>query len=119
MEVTFSLTCNTTGGPVSSVIWTRDDLLLDNTCPLVPTNASIASYTNVLEVNNRTPGTYTCQIRGADNQILGSKDLAVDGKLCVLYYFGILNYLQNYNDCECECKHEHGCHAVIMHLCLM
>ena len=80
-SISFSLTCNTTGGPVSSVIWTRDGLLLDNTGPLVLTNASTASYTNVLEVNNRTPGTYTCQKRGADNQILGSKDFAVDGML--------------------------------------
>ena len=79
MEVTFSLTCNTTGGPVSSVIWTRDGLLLDNTGPLVLTNASTASYTNVLEENNRTPGTYTCQIRGTDNQILDSKDFIVQG----------------------------------------
>ena len=78
-SITFSLTCDTTGGPVSSVIWTRDGLLLDNTGPLVLTNASTASYTNVLEVNNRIPGTYTCQIRGADNEILNSKDFIVRG----------------------------------------
>ena len=77
--VTFSLTCNSTGGPVSSVIWTRDGLLLDNTSPLVLTDVSTASYTNVLQVNGRTPGTYTCQIRGADNQVLSSADFTVHG----------------------------------------
>ena len=56
VEVTFSLTCNSTGGPVSSVVWTRDGLLLDNTGPLVLTDVSTASYTNVLQVNGRTPG---------------------------------------------------------------
>ena len=39
-DVTFSLTCNATGGSVSSVIWTRDGLLLDNTGPLVLTPTS-------------------------------------------------------------------------------
>ena len=77
--VTFSLTCNSTGGPVSSVIWTRDGLLLDNTGPLVLTDVSTVSYTNVLQVNSRTPGTYTCQIRGAHNQILSSADFNVHG----------------------------------------
>ena len=77
--VSFSLTCNSTGGPVSSVIWTRDGLLLDNTGPLVLTDASTASYTNVLQVNGRTPGTYTCQMRRADSQVLSSTDFAVHG----------------------------------------
>ena len=86
MKVMFSLMCNTTGGPVSSVIWTRDGLLLDNTGPLVLTNASTASYTNVLEVNNRTPGTYNCQIRGADNETLDSKDFLIEGMLLHSYY---------------------------------
>ena len=93
--ISFSLTCNTTGGPVSNVIWTRDGLLLDNTGPLVLTNASTASYTNVLEVNNRTPGTYTCQIRGADNQILGSKDFTVDGMLLCAILFCYFELLTN------------------------
>ena len=77
--VTFSLTCNSTGGPVSSVIWTRDGLLLDNTGPLVLTDVSTASYTNVLQVNGRTPGIYTCQMRGDDNQFLSSMDFNVYG----------------------------------------
>ena len=66
-------------------MWTRDGLLLDNTGPLVLTNASTTSYTNVLEVNNRIPGTYTCQIRGADNELLNSKDFIVRGIIIKLY----------------------------------
>ena len=85
-DVTFSLTCNATGGPVSSVIWTRDGLLLDNTGPLVLINASTASYTNVLEVNNRTPGTYMCQIR-ANNQILTSESFIVHGMSLINFFF--------------------------------
>ena len=79
--VTFSLTCNTTGGPVSSVVWTRDGSLLENTGPPVLTNISTADYTSVLEVNDGMPGIYTCQIRGTENQILSSEDFIVDGML--------------------------------------
>ena len=78
-DVSFSLTCNSTGGPVNSVIWTKDDFLLDNTGPLVLTNASTSSYTNVLQVNNREQGIYTCQTRGPDDQILRSTRFHVQG----------------------------------------
>ena len=78
-DVSFLLTCNSTGGPVDSMIWTRDGFLLDNTEPLVLTNVSTASYTNVLQVNNGTLGTYTCQTRGSGGQLLGSTLFAVLG----------------------------------------
>ena len=80
-DVSFSLTCNSSGGPVSSVIWTRDGSISDNTGPLVLTDASTASYTNVLEVNSRAPGTYTCQIRGPSHQVLSSMDFTVQSKI--------------------------------------
>ena len=79
VDVSFSLTCNSSGGPVSSVTWTRDDILLDNSGPLVLTDASTASYTNVLEVNSRAPGTYTCQIRGPSHQVLSFVGFSVQG----------------------------------------
>ena len=81
VDVSFSLTCNSSGGPVSSVTWTKDGSILDNTGPLVLTNASTASYTNVLEVNSRAPGTYTCWIRGPSNQVLGSMGFSVQGDI--------------------------------------
>ena len=79
VDITFSLTCNSSGGPVSSVTWTRNDSILDNTGPLVLTDTSTASYTNVLEVNSRAPGTCTCQIRGPSHQTLSSMDFNVQG----------------------------------------
>ena len=78
-NVTFSLTCNSSGGPVKSVEWMRDGFSLDNTGPLILTNSSTASYTNTLDVSGRLPGTYTCQIRGPDNQILSSMDVPING----------------------------------------
>ena len=78
-NINFSLTCNSSGGPVSNVIWTRDGFLLDNTGPLVLTDASTFSYTNILVVGGRIPGTYTCQVRGQDDQVLSSTSISVQG----------------------------------------
>ena len=77
-DLSFSLTCNLTGGEVSAVIWTRDGFLLDNTGPLVLTDTT-THYVNVLEVNGRTRGTYTCQAIGVDNQVLSSATIDVQG----------------------------------------
>ena len=79
VRLNFSLTCNSSGSSVCSVTWTRDGFLLDNTGPLVLTDVSTASYTNVLEVNSRAPGIYACQIRGPSGQVLSSVDFNVQG----------------------------------------
>ncbi|MCG8621108.1 MAG: immunoglobulin domain-containing protein [Proteobacteria bacterium] len=79
-DISFSLTCNSTGGQASSVVWTRDGFLLDNTNPLVVTDASTLSYSSVLVVSGRTAGTYTCTIRGTSDQDLGSANFIVQGR---------------------------------------
>ena len=79
-DINFSLSCNSTGGTAENVVWTRDGFFLHNTGPLVLTDASTLSYTNVLMVNDRTPGTYTCTIRGPSGQILNSTNFIVQGK---------------------------------------
>ena len=79
MNISFSLTCNSTGEQASGVVWTRDGFLLHNTDPLVETDASTLSYTSVLMVSGRASGTYICTIRGTSNQDLGSANLIVQG----------------------------------------
>ena len=78
--ISFSLTCNSTSGVASGVVWTRDGFLLDNTDPLVVTDASTLSYSSVLMVSGRTPGTYTCTIRGTSDQDLSSAIFIVQGR---------------------------------------
>ena len=79
-DISFSLTCNSTGGQANSVVWTKDGFLLHHdTGPPVLTDASTLSYTNVLMVSGRTPGTYTCTIRGSSDQVLGSASIDVQG----------------------------------------
>jgi hypothetical protein len=79
VNISFSLTCISTGGRASGVVWTRDGFLLHNTNPLVVTDASTLSYTNVLVVSDRAPGTYTCSIRGTSDQVLNSANFTVQG----------------------------------------
>ena len=78
--ISFSLTCNSTGGVASSVVWTRDGVLLDNTNPLVVTDASTLSYSSILMVSGRASGTYSCTIRGTSDQDLGSANFIVQGR---------------------------------------
>ena len=79
MAIIFSLNCTSTGGSADSVVWTRDGFSLSNTGRLILTNGSTLSYTSVLVVNDRTPGTYTCTVRGASDQILNSTNFTVQG----------------------------------------
>ena len=81
MNISFSLTCNSIGGQASGVVWMKDDSLLDNTDPLVVIDASTFSYTSVLMVSSRAPGTYTCTIRGTNDQVLNSANFIVQGIL--------------------------------------
>ena len=79
IDISFSLICNSTGGPITSLIWTRDGFLLDNTDPLVLIDTSTDSYTNVLHVNNRTSGVYKCLVRGLNDELLNSTLFNVQG----------------------------------------
>ena len=85
VNISFSLTCNSTGGQASGVVWTRDGFLLDNTDPLVITDAATFSYTNVLMVSGRAPGTYTCTIRGTSDQDLSSANFSIQGTMSCIY----------------------------------
>ena len=87
-DITFSLFCNSQyGEPGNRAVWTRDGILLDNVGSLNIVNASMSSYINVLMVRGRTPGTYMCQIRGSDDQLLNSATFIVQGMFKIDDYF--------------------------------
>ena len=83
-DICFSLTCNSTGGQARVVVWTRNGSFLDNTNPLIETDASTFSYSSVLMVSGRAPGTYTCTIRGTNDRDLSSASFAVQGMSAIL-----------------------------------
>ena len=62
----FTLTCVSTGGPATTVTWTRDGAAVSYDANHVFTktvaNQLTATYSNVLTVTGREPGSYTCSV---------------------------------------------------------
>ena len=56
----FTLTCISTGGPATTITWTRDfEVVVGST---VLDNAETATYTHTLTVTGRTEGLYRCSV---------------------------------------------------------
>ena len=58
----FTLTCISTGGPATTVTWTRDSAIAVGEDMTVLVNAETAQYTNTLTVTGRTEGIYRCNV---------------------------------------------------------
>jgi len=68
----FTLTCTSTGGPATTVSWTRGNSTLSATSQIV-TNSVTGTYKNTLRVAMREVGTYVCNvsnIRSSDTRSL-------------------------------------------------
>ena len=64
---TFTLTCISTGGPVTTFSWRRDGALVTNNnsyniAPQRVIDAENGSYTHILTVTGRRPGQYECSV---------------------------------------------------------
>ena len=76
----FTLTCISTGGPATTVTWTRDSVTVTNGTETVLDNRTTSQYTHTLTVTERLGGLYTCTVannRPTDNEV--SADLTVQG----------------------------------------
>ena len=58
----FTLTCISTGGPATTVTWTRDSTTVMVDEMTVLNNAETATYTHTLTVTGRTEGLYRCSV---------------------------------------------------------
>ena len=58
----FTLTCISTGGPATTVSWTRDSATVMGNEITVLDNAVTAQYTHTLTVTGRTEGLYRCSV---------------------------------------------------------
>ena len=68
----FTLICTSTGGPATTVSWTRGSTMLSGTSQIV-TNTETGTYTNTLRVAMREVGAYVCKvsnIRSSDTRRL-------------------------------------------------
>ena len=76
----FTLTCISTGGPATTVTWTRDSEMLTGLTILI--DPVSAEYTHTLTVTGRMEGVYTCTV--ANNRPSNaSAQLTVIGILAV------------------------------------
>ena len=58
----FTLTCISTGGPATTVTWTRDSATAMGDEMTVLDNATTAQYTHTLTVTGRLGGLYQCTV---------------------------------------------------------
>ena len=58
----FTLTCISTGGPATTVTWTRDSVTVTEGNETVLDNRTTSQYTHTLTVTGRLGGLYTCNV---------------------------------------------------------
>ena len=58
----FTLTCISTGGPATTVTWTRDSVTITEGNETVLDNRKTSQYTHTLTVTGRLGGLYTCTV---------------------------------------------------------
>ena len=58
----FTLTCISTGGPATTVTWTRDSTTVTEGTETVLDDPVTAQYTHTLTVTGRLPGLYNCTV---------------------------------------------------------
>ena len=74
----FTLTCISTGGPATTVTWTRDSVTVTEGTETVLDDPVTAQYTHTLTVTGRLGGLYTCTV--ANNKPSSdSADFTVQG----------------------------------------
>ena len=74
----FTFTCISTGGPATTVTWTRDSAIATGDAVTVLDNAETAQYTHTLTVTGRLGGDYQCNVSN-DNPSWVSAILRIQG----------------------------------------
>ena len=62
MDIHFTLTCISTGGPATTVTWTRDSVTVTEGNVTVLDDPLTAQYTHTLTVTGTLGGDYTCTV---------------------------------------------------------
>ena len=75
----FTLTCISTGGPATTVTWTRDSITVTEGTETVLDDRVTAQYTHTLTVNGRVGGLYKCSVANRVSNVT-SAELHVIGK---------------------------------------
>ena len=73
----FTLICISTGGPATTVTWTRDSTTVTEGTETVLDDPVTAQYTHTLTVTGRLPGLYNCTV---ENNKPSSDSATLEGK---------------------------------------
>ena len=84
----FTLTCISTGGPATTVTWTRDSVTVTEGTETVLDDSVTAQYTHTLTVSGSTTGAYTCTVANdkpssASASITGRRYRIYQPRMCV------------------------------------
>ena len=79
----FTLTCISTGGPATTVTWTRNFVTVTEGTETVLDDPVTAQYTHTL--TGSTAGVYTCTVAN-DKPSEDSATITVEGNVCVFHY---------------------------------
>ena len=76
----FTLTCVSTGGPATTVTWTRGGAATTGITSQNVINLMTATYHNTLKVTGRLSGNYTCSVANNRTAQLATASLTVAGE---------------------------------------
>ena len=79
----FTLTCISTGGPATTVTWTRDSGEVVGDTETVLNDPETAQYTHTLTVTERLGGLYTCTVANIKPSN-DSANITIEGIMCML-----------------------------------
>ena len=101
----FTLTCMSTGGPATTVTWTRDSATAMGDAVTVFNNATTAQYTHTLTVTGRLGGDYQCSVSNAKPSV-AVENLNVQGmhvhmyKTCIILVIVLRLMLKHFYNYE-------------------
>ena len=76
----FTLTCVSTGGPATTVTWTRDGAAATGVTSQTVVDQEAITYNNTLTVTGREPGSYTCSVANVRTAPPATASLTVAGE---------------------------------------
>ena len=83
----FTLICDSTGGPATTVTWTRDGAAATGVTSQTVTGMLTATYVNTLTVTGRLPGNYQCSVTNDKSTAVSA--LRVQGLKCCVRTKGV------------------------------
>ena len=79
----FTLTCQSRGGPVTEVEWSRNRVIIEEdsnhmTSQIIVDTSRVTVYNNTLRVRGRESGTYVCTVRNNAQDFFPDSDIQWD-----------------------------------------